>query len=55
MQSLAAAHQKQSGKSYAQAYTHVFSHPDNRELAEQIKNEHLSRSLLQMHGSGTIS
>ena len=45
MHALAIDHQRATGKPYARAYAHVYSAPENEELRNKVKSEHLSATL----------
>ena len=42
MHALAIDHQRARGNTYAQAYSHVYSHRDNEALRNRVKAEHLA-------------
>jgi hypothetical protein len=48
---LAVDHQRaHSGMSYQQAYSHLYSKPENSTLREKIKAEHMSQTMAAMNG-----
>jgi hypothetical protein len=51
LHSLAVDHQRaHSGMSYQQAYSHLYSKPENSTLREKIKAEHMSQTMAAMNG-----
>jgi hypothetical protein len=48
---MAVDHQRaHSGMSYQQAYSHLYSRPENQALREEIKSEHMKATMARMHG-----
>jgi len=51
LHSMAVDHQRaHSGMSYEQAYSHLYSRPENAQLREKIKGEHMRATMAAVHG-----